>query len=365
MGNLLKSLGNLINIPFVLRIVALICIRLRHFPFSEFNSGGLGGKAVSRPCRGQLGERADISGVKFFHFNGLASLKHVQLSNLFLHILIYIVYQIVGLKYAGIYLNQGILADKRVNDGLPDIGGFRLGEIIVRMEDVVGLHINSGHFSVFRAGKILDDIVKQRVNSLTEHTGTHRHGNDASVAHVGAQSRPDFRLRESLSAEVSLHHFFAGLGNRFHKRVAAKLEVCLVVFGNLAFHHFLALPSVSGLGNNVDIAHEFFVFTDWQMERSHLLAEHLRHILHYLTERSVIHIHIADIYHSGELIFFTEFPCFLGAHFHARLAVYHNDNRSGSADCLFHLSRKVKKARCVNYIDFISFPFNGDNGSTN
>ena len=139
MGDLLQCLGNLIHIALVFGIVALICIGLWHLPLTKFDGSGPGGEAVPRPCRGQLGKSADISRVKLLYLDGLAALKHIELSDLLLHILIRVVDHVVRLEHAGVDLDQRIFSDKGIHDGLPDVGRFGPGEIVIRMVNIVGL----------------------------------------------------------------------------------------------------------------------------------------------------------------------------------------------------------------------------------
>ena len=87
------------------------------------------------------------------------------------------------------------------------------------MIDFVGLHINTGHFPVLRARQILNNIVNQRKDALTERIGTHGHGHNASVAHIGTKRSTDLRVRESFTVKVTFHHFFACLGYGFHQHI--------------------------------------------------------------------------------------------------------------------------------------------------
>ena len=221
------------------------------------------------------------------------------------------------------------------------------------MIDLIGLHINARHFPVFRAGEIFDDIVKQRVHTLAQYVRAHGHGHDASVADIRAHCRPDLRLGKGLAAEITLHHLLAGLRNRLHQSVTAQLQIGLVVFRNLTLGHFLALPSVSGLGNHVDIAYEFFIFTDGKMEWSHFLSEHVRHIFHNLTEGRIVNIHVADIDHPGQLILLAKLPRPLSADLHSGLAVDHDDSGTRRTDRLFHFPCEIKEAGRINDIDLI------------
>ena len=126
MGYFLQSLRNLIHIALILRFISHICIRLRHFPFTIFNGCCLGRQAIAGSCRRQFCKRTKISCMKFFYLDCLATLHYVKLTDLFFNILIHVIDQIVCFKNTGIYLNQGIFANKRIHDGLPDISRFSL-----------------------------------------------------------------------------------------------------------------------------------------------------------------------------------------------------------------------------------------------
>ena len=231
------------------------------------------------------------------------------------------------------------------------------------MINFVCFHVNAGHFPVFRTREVLNDVVKQSIHSLAKHIRSHAHRHNTSITHICPKGCSNFRLRESFTAKVALHHLFTGLRHWFHKGVAAKLQVCLIVLRNLTFHHILALPPVACLGNDIYISYKFFIFTDWQMERRHLLSKHLRHILHNLPERSIVNIHVAHINHTGQLIFLAQLPCLLGTNFHTGFAVYNNNSRAGCTDCFLNLTGKIKKSRCIQYINLIPFPFYRNYGS--
>ena len=97
--------------------------------------------------------------MQFADFNGLIALEHIDLSDLFFNILIHVVNKIIRLKNAGIYLNQGIFPDKGIYNGLPDISGFCLCKVIICMVDLIGLHVNAGHFTILRTREVFDHII--------------------------------------------------------------------------------------------------------------------------------------------------------------------------------------------------------------
>ena len=130
------------------------------------------------------------------------------------------------------------------------------------MIDLVGLHIDTGYFSIFRAWEIFNNIIKQCIHTLTKNIGAHRHGNDASVTHIGAQCRSDLCFRKSFAAKITFHHFFTRLSNCFHQCITADLKIGFIVFRNFTLHNFLSLPSVTCLCDHIDISYKLFIFTD-------------------------------------------------------------------------------------------------------
>ena len=299
--------------------------------------------------------------MKLTHLNWLASLHHIKLSDFFLNILIIIEHLIICFQNTGTNLNQRILADKRIHYSLEDKSALRLCKIEIRLKNFLCFHIDTGIFPSLRAGEIFNDIVKQGINTLSQNIGAHGHGNNSSVINIGTQGGSDLRFGEGFAAEISFHELFTCFSNRFHQGVTANLKVRLVVFGNLTFHDFLALPSVASLGNNIDIADKLLIFTDGQMEGSDFLAIKAGHVFHYLTIGSIINIHIGYKYHAGKLISVTQLPGFLCADFHTGLTGNNDDGGIRSADRFFHFTYKVKKTGSIQYIDLHTFPFNRDN----
>ena len=99
------------------------------------------------------------------------------------------------------------------------------------------------------------------------------------------------------------------------------------------------------------------------MERCHLLAKHCGHILYHLSERSLIHIHVADIDHAGQLILLTQLPCLLGSDLHAGLAIHYDNDCACCTDRFLYFPCEIKESGCVENIDLVSFPLNGNHGS--
>ena len=364
MGNLLKRLGNLVDIPLIFCLVPHIGVGRGNLPFTKLNRSVFGGQTVAGAGRRQLRQSADIPCVKFAYFHGLIALHYVQLADLLLDVFIHIVDQVVRLEHAGIHLDQRVLADKGIHDGFPNIGRLCLGEIIVRMVNLVGLHIDACHFPVLRAGHIFHDVIQQSENALTQDIGPHGHGYDAAIAHIGTQCRADLGLREGLPIEEALHHLLTGLRHRLHQGVPADLQIGFIVLRHLAGNHFLTLPAVAGLGNHIHIAHEFLILTNGQIEGGQFLAKEVGHILHHLAEGCVVHIHIGHIHESGQFIFLTQLPSLQRAHLNAGLAVHHDDGGACGAQSLFHFSHEIKIPRGVENINLMPLPLNGNDGCT-
>ncbi len=154
MHDLLQGLGDLVDVAFVYCVVTLVCIRNGHIRFAVFDHMLFGGQGISCSRSGQLGDGADITGMQLRHLNRFISLHHIEFAGLHFHILIDIVDHVIRFQNAGIYLDQGVFSDKRIYDGLPYHSGFRFREVVIRLEDLVGLHIHTGAFPVLRAREI-------------------------------------------------------------------------------------------------------------------------------------------------------------------------------------------------------------------
>ena len=77
--------------------------------------------------------------MKLRHLDRLASLKHVKLIQLLLCVLIYIKEYIVVFDNAGADLDQRILTDERIYNGLKYLCGFRLCEVIISLKNFICL----------------------------------------------------------------------------------------------------------------------------------------------------------------------------------------------------------------------------------
>ena len=138
MGHLLQLPGRSYPRPLILRLIPHIGIR-SGISTCHIDGRGLGRETVAGSRCSQFRQCSDISGMQFADFNGLIALQYIDFADLFLNVTVYVVQQVVGLKYTGVYLDQRVFSDERIHYGLPDIGGFCLGEIVIRMVNLIGL----------------------------------------------------------------------------------------------------------------------------------------------------------------------------------------------------------------------------------
>ena len=286
-------------------MITHICVRNGNLRLAIADRRRFGGQGISGPCCGQLGNRPHITGMKLLYFDRLVALHHIQFAYFLFCILILIVDHIIRLEYTRTDLDQRVFADKRIHDRLENIGRFCLGKIIIRLEYFIALHVYARDLSVFRAGEIFYDIIQQCVYTLAEYIGTHRHGHNRTIHNVEADCSTYLRLGECFPCKVPVHKLFTGFRNGFHQCIPANLQIGLTVLRNLAVNHFFVFPSVACLTDDIDISYKFFIFTDRQVERRHLFAVFIGHILHYLSVGSIVHIHIRYKYHTGQFIFLT------------------------------------------------------------
>ena len=139
MFHFLQSLGYLVHISLVLCPIPFVCIGRGNFCLTITDDSRLGGKGVACPGRRQFCNGSDIAGMEFFDLNGFIALHHIELVNLLFHFLLIVINDIIILQYTGADLNQRILTDKGIHDGLKDISRLRFGEVIICLEYLVGL----------------------------------------------------------------------------------------------------------------------------------------------------------------------------------------------------------------------------------
>ena len=362
MRHLLQCLRHLVDIALVRHFVALCRVRLGDLKLAVLDHSCLGGECISGPRRGELCDRPDVAGVKLADLDGLAALQYVQFVNFLLNVLIFVVYRVIRLEYAGTHLDQRILSDKRIHDRLEDICGLCLCKIIVCLKHLVCLHVEAGDLLILRARHVFHNVVEQRVCTLAQQARTHADRNDGAVDHVCPQRCADLIFRKGLPAEVAIHKLLAGLGYRLHQRVPVQIQIVHAVIRDLARLHVLALPAVSRLAHDIDIAHKLLILPDRKMERCDLLAVHLREFLHNVLERRVVCIHTCHIYHPRQLVLLTQLPRLLCPCLDAGLARHHDDRCICRTDSLLNLTYEVKIPGGIKDVDLHTLPLDRHDG---
>ena len=295
--------------------------------------------------------------MKLRHLDGLIALHDIELVQLLLRVALLVVQGVVGFDDAGGYLDERILSNEGIHDGLEYIRGFRLGEIVVRLEDLVGLHIDSVAGLLVRAREQLHDIVHQVVDIADLGAGSHGYRNDVAVAHVELHGRADLAEGKLFAVEIALHEFLGRLRHRVHQGLAADGQVILGILRDRAG---LALSDIRKAAAfhlaHIDIAHKFLILTDRHIERSNLLSIQIRQILHHLAEGRMVHVHLGHEDHSRQLVLIAELPGLLGAYLHACLSGYDDDRRVRRGHSLLRLAYKVEIARGVQKVDLAALP---------
>ena len=225
--DLCKCLGYLVLISLVYSLVLSVCVRLRNGCLHIYDRSVLRGERLRSRHIVKLCERSDISGVKLGYLLRLVRADHVNLSDLLLCIGLIVVHEIIGLQHSGIDLYERVLSDKRIDDGLKYISGLRLCEIVIRLKDLIRLHIDSGNLLPVRSRKIFDDIREKRIHTARHGIRSHEHRDDRAFGHVHAQSLSDLILRELLPGEISVHELLARLGHGLEEGFPADSEIFL------------------------------------------------------------------------------------------------------------------------------------------
>ena len=264
---------------------------------------------------------------------------------------------LISLESTGADLDQAVTADERIHDGLEDECGLGLGIIILGNEFLVCLEILANFGVAGRIGHIAYNIVENILDAAALCGDTALYRDHGAVKNVGSDRLADFLCGEGIAAEIALHELFVGLCNGLHQSLVILLKIILAVSGNITGSRLLAVPLVALLLDDADTACGLVAFMNGKVERNDLGTVELCQSFNGTAIVCVIEIHIRDIDHSGQIVFFTEIPCALSTDFHAGLAGDNDDCSIRYADRLFHFTDKIEISGCVQNVDLAVLPF--------
>ncbi len=111
----------------------------------------------------------------------LVALQNVQFANLKLGLCSRVVAQVIRLQNAGTNLDQTVASDERIYNGFKDKGGLGLQHVKIRLEDLVGLHVDAANLAGLCGRHVFYNIIHQRIDTLCDNAGTHLNRNNRSV----------------------------------------------------------------------------------------------------------------------------------------------------------------------------------------
>ena len=98
--------------------------------------------------------------MQLFYLYRPAALEYIKLADAVFLISCLIVKGIIALDNTGCDLDHGIFSDKRIHNRLENKCGLCFCEIIIRLKDLLRLHIDTGDLSGLRRRHIADNIIK-------------------------------------------------------------------------------------------------------------------------------------------------------------------------------------------------------------
>ena len=279
---------------------------------------GLSSQCISCGRFHQFSDGSNISCMKFRHFLRLIAFQYIQFIQLFFGIFLHIVENIVILDNPGAHFDHGILAQKRVHDGLKYVSRFCFAKIIIGFKNLVGLLVQTVAASLIGAWEITYNIIQQICHTHQVHRRPHTYRHHGTLLHVGSKSCRNLCNRKFVTLQIPVQKFFAGLSHRFNQHFTVFIQVFLKMFGHRAFF-FLSFFNISSARflHHIHISHKFSAFTDGEMKGCDPLAVQFCQLLHHIAVAHVIHVHLCDKDNPGQFIFFTHFPGFLCSHLHA------------------------------------------------
>ena len=222
------------------------------------------------------------------------------------------------------------------------------------------------HTGTFFSGRIrqeIYDIIQKICHTVQNIRSAHTYRNDRTVGNIHRSCHHDFIHREFITAKITIHKLFAGLGNGFHQDLFVFLIIFFTVIRNRAFFmHVLCQELTSFTLNYVDITDKLFITADRHVERSDLLSIQFCQILNGLTEADIINIHSGNKHHAGKIVFLAKIPCLLCTNLHTGFTVNNDNSCVSSSNSLFYFTDEIEKSRSVQNIDLTSVPFDGNQG---
>ncbi len=192
--------------------------------FGELRGGIVNGRgfvAESFACRGflQLGDSANISGMKLADFGELLALNDLDMLETFRKVAIVIDKRGVIFQYAAFYLEVVYAAGERIGKRFENKEGKRLAVIVLALDAVT-----------FAAGIFEADLgvlirVRENVSKKSEQAGgadivqrgSHQHGKDFFSDDGFADGGDEIVDGNGAFAEKLFHHFVVAFGDHFNK----------------------------------------------------------------------------------------------------------------------------------------------------
>ena len=223
---------------------------------------------------------------------------------------------------------------------------------------------------MIRTRQVTIDDMKQEIESLAVHAGTHDNRNHLAGAYELAKCCLDLFGGEFLTCEVALHICLICLRNSLDQSVSRDGQVLHDIIRNLALFIIRELGEAAALHlYDVGEADKLLVLTDRNLERSDLSSELLLQLEKELTEAGLVIIHVGHEDHARKVVLLAHIPCLDGTRLDACLAVYDDNGCICYAGCLFHFADKIKITRSIQDINFKSSVFTlelqRDHGSRN
>ena len=156
-----KGLCDLILIALLHCLKSLICIWCGKYSLRIKDRVCLGRKAVTGLYASKFCNGTDITCKKFRNFDRFGTFQNIEFIYALFCSLLYIKKCIIGFQHTGAYLDQRIFTKERICDSLKYISGFRLGKVIIRLKDLVGLLCDTVAGTSARTREVTADIIQK------------------------------------------------------------------------------------------------------------------------------------------------------------------------------------------------------------
>src|SRR5712664_144085 len=323
-------------------------------------------KSFTGSCFLQLGDGADVSGVKLADFDELLALNDLDMLKAFRNVAIVIGESGVIFQDSALHLEVVDAAGERIGKRFEDEEGERLAVVVLAIEAIA---LAAGVFEAYlgvliRVGESVSKKSEQAGGADVAKRGSHQDGKDFFGDDGFADGGDEVVDGNGAFAEKLLHHFVVAFSDHFDEFFVRFLGVAGQGGGNFfdgGFAVTIGMVEVGFHGHQINDAAETSFRADRQLERDDVAAENLFERFHGALKAGELAVHPGENEGAGNVVLGAVVPNFFRGDLRADVGV-NGDERGVSSD--ERGFRFGDESGIAGKIDEINFDFLGRAGGS-